>query len=366
MCTVPMTQAHGSPAKTAPKVTSASTSPAAPSTPGGGTDQTATGGNTPLNNEPTAHSAGPEITTHCEISLLCLTTLGDCLVLTAPELRRQLHSAAVRREDINGISSLCFSSHGEALYMMSSSEVQRISLSGTKIVTPTGMIDVEDWSAPVGGDADQEEEEEEDGADRDDANRPEDTASEREIVGSAGKKWSAIPDKSPRAGARVLTNGTSGSTTTEEIVGWLSLLSTHTSQSSSTSKNSEVISLNSSNFNDLKGIGDTTEKSLNSAIIKSIITTVKHSSNVSNGEAKEQSKTTTTTSTTTSSTNITDESVPPPTSNHGTTTADYRAAEGEPILIPLHAEKYVADLLYRRQSGRRYFFPPRDVMEIYE
>uniref|UniRef100_A0A2M3Z2P4 Lethal(2) giant larvae protein n=1 Tax=Anopheles braziliensis TaxID=58242 RepID=A0A2M3Z2P4_9DIPT len=354
MCTVPATQAHGSPAKTAPKVTSAPTSPAAP---GGGTDQTATGGDT-LNNEPTANSGGPDITTHCEISLLCLTNLGDCLVLTVPELRRQLNSAAVRREDINGISSLCFTSHGEALYMMSSSEVQRISLSATKIVTPTGMIDVEDWSAPVDGEPEQEEEE--DGADRDDANRPEDTASEREIVGSARKETSAIPDKSPRAGARVLTNGTSEprlsngvggsdeaspnkanetitssigditidsvrdhlnsttttlcSTTTEEIVGRLSVLSTHTSQSSSTAKNSEVINLNSSTFNDLKGIGDTTEKSSNSAIIKSIITTVKHSSNVSNGDTKEQSNktTTTTTSTTTSSTNGTDDSIPPP------------------------------------------------------
>ncbi|XP_050086824.1 lethal(2) giant larvae protein-like [Anopheles aquasalis] len=194
MCTIPVTQAHGSPAKTAPKVTSAPTSPAAPSAPGGGTDQTATGGDTPLNNEPTVNSAGPEITTHCEISLLCLTNLGDCLVLTVPELRRQLHSAAVRRKEINGISSLCFTSHGEALYMMSSSEVQRISLSATKIVTPTGMIDVEDWSAPVGGDLDQEEEEEDD---RDDANRP----------------------------CIILT-------------GRLSVLSTHTSQSSSTAKNS--------------------------------------------------------------------------------------------------------------------------------
>lgn len=92
--------------------------------------------------------------------------------------------------------------------MMSSSEVQRISLSATKIVTPTGMIDVEDWSAPVGGEADQEEEDE-DGADRDGANRPEDAASEREIVGSVGKETSTIPDKSPRANARVLTNGTS-------------------------------------------------------------------------------------------------------------------------------------------------------------
>jgi lethal(2) giant larvae protein len=45
----------------------------------------------------------------------------------------------------SGISSLCFTNHGEALYMMSSSEVQRITLSGKKIVSPNGAIDLEDW-----------------------------------------------------------------------------------------------------------------------------------------------------------------------------------------------------------------------------
>lgn len=35
-----------------------------------------------------------------EYALLCLTNLGDCLVLSIPELKRQLNAAAVRREDI--------------------------------------------------------------------------------------------------------------------------------------------------------------------------------------------------------------------------------------------------------------------------
>lgn len=35
-----------------------------------------------------------------EYSLLCLTNLGDCLVLSIPEFKRQLNAAAVRREDI--------------------------------------------------------------------------------------------------------------------------------------------------------------------------------------------------------------------------------------------------------------------------
>lgn len=70
---------------------------------------------------------------HEETCLLCLTNLGDCLVLGIPELRRQLNAAAIKREDINGISSLTFTKTGEALYLHSSSELQRISLSVTKV-----------------------------------------------------------------------------------------------------------------------------------------------------------------------------------------------------------------------------------------
>lgn len=37
---------------------------------------------------------------HLECCLLCLTNLGDCLILSVPDLRRQLNAAAVRKEDI--------------------------------------------------------------------------------------------------------------------------------------------------------------------------------------------------------------------------------------------------------------------------
>ncbi|XP_035892222.1 lethal(2) giant larvae protein [Anopheles stephensi] len=360
MCTVPTSSVvHASP----PKATAASkpaTSPQPaeqPSSPDSNTSTTAI-------NENNTSNVGSDVTTHYEISLLCLTNLGDCLVLTVPELRRQLNSAAVRREDINGISSLCFTSHGEALYMMSSSEVQRISLSATKIVAPNGMIEVEDWSTPI-----------ENAATNEDDNDPEqdvdkqEVSSEREVDNSASGSVAAAKSEQSVAGDKVtgsataLTNGTSNprlsngvaangdesaspnkanetitssigditidsvrdhlnattttlcSTTTEEIVGRLSVLSTHTSQSSSTAKNSEVLSLNSSNITNLKGIGDTTEKTSNSAIIKSIITTVRHGTNVTNGEAKEsnnRTSSTTTTSTTTSTSVNGNESVPPP------------------------------------------------------
>lgn len=44
--------------------------------------------------------------THTEVGLLCLTNLGDCLVLSIPELKRQINAAAVRREDIKYVHLL--------------------------------------------------------------------------------------------------------------------------------------------------------------------------------------------------------------------------------------------------------------------
>ncbi|XP_030384234.1 protein lethal(2) giant larvae isoform X2 [Scaptodrosophila lebanonensis] len=78
-----------------------------------------------------------------EMALICLTNMGDIMVLSVPELKRQLNVAAVRREDINGISSLCFTNAGEALYMMSSSELQRLALATSKVVQPMGGVEVE-------------------------------------------------------------------------------------------------------------------------------------------------------------------------------------------------------------------------------
>lgn len=87
---------------------------------------------------------------HREWCLLCLTNLGDCLVLS-PELRRQLNAAAVKKEDINGISSLCFSKRGEALYLHSSSELQRITLSATKVTIAQCHVILSPWAAALRG-----------------------------------------------------------------------------------------------------------------------------------------------------------------------------------------------------------------------
>ncbi|XP_066592314.1 lethal(2) giant larvae protein homolog 1 isoform X2 [Prorops nasuta] len=86
---------------------------------------------------------------HEETCLLCLTNLGDVLVLSIPELRRQLNAAAIKREDINGISSLTFTKAGEALYLHSSSELQRISLSATKVTKAHCALNLPPNARPI-------------------------------------------------------------------------------------------------------------------------------------------------------------------------------------------------------------------------
>lgn len=79
---------------------------------------------------------------HSETCLLCLTNLGDTIVLSLPELRRQINAAVIRREDINGISSLTFTKYGEALYLHSSSELQRVTVSATCFTLPACHLEL--------------------------------------------------------------------------------------------------------------------------------------------------------------------------------------------------------------------------------
>ncbi|XP_037094140.1 lethal(2) giant larvae protein homolog 1-like [Pollicipes pollicipes] len=73
---------------------------------------------------------------YTEWCLMCMTNQGDLNVFTLPELRRQMHEDSVRREDIQGITSLVFTEHGEALYLASSSLYQRLALSSGVPVRP--------------------------------------------------------------------------------------------------------------------------------------------------------------------------------------------------------------------------------------
>lgn len=276
------------------------------------------------NSEGDHSTAAPVL--HTELGLLCLTNLGDCLVLSLPELKRQLNVAAIRREDINAISSLCFTSSGEALYMLSSSEIQRITLSATKLISPEGLIELDQEVVKSVFDEDDEEEEEE---------------GEDEAVG--GAPLPAIPEvkrvieekttfrtiKIPADGSGIennhhrqsgdggLTNGydtspnkanetitssigditidsvrdhlnstttTLCSTTTEEIVGRISVLSTQTNETKTIANVKDLSALTSRNINDLSDIGNTTESNSSSVVIRSVITSVNSGSTNSEPE----------------------------------------------------------------------------------
>lgn len=310
MCTLPASHLQASPSKAGSRTPAPAATESAPAS--GSPSAEA------LNASNAEPATAPEVPKHYEISLLCLTNLGDCLVLSVPELKRQLNAAAVRREDINGISSLCFTNHGEALYMMSSSEVQRITLSTSKIVSPTGYIELEDWS--------HEQDETELAVEADEAaatpeveeptaEKPIDVATPLSVVvtaingtGFAGGDGltngvGSGDDASPNKAANETITSSIGditidsvrdhlnsttttlcSTTTEEIVGRLSVLSTHSNNVASSAKATDITTLNSSNIKDLKHIGDSTETASNSVIIKSVITTVKHGTSHVNGE----------------------------------------------------------------------------------
>nr|CAG4646018.1 EOG090X00I4 [Macrothrix elegans] len=66
---------------------------------------------------------------YVENSLTCLCNQGDFHILSLPELRRQMDAQSIKKEDIHATSTAVFTRQGEAFYMLSSSEIQRISLS---------------------------------------------------------------------------------------------------------------------------------------------------------------------------------------------------------------------------------------------
>ncbi|XP_046447749.1 lethal(2) giant larvae protein homolog 1-like isoform X2 [Daphnia pulex] len=64
-----------------------------------------------------------------ENCLVCLSNQGDFHILSLPELRRQMNAQAIRKEDIHATSTVVLTNQGEAFYMLSSSELQRVALS---------------------------------------------------------------------------------------------------------------------------------------------------------------------------------------------------------------------------------------------
>ncbi|KMY87196.1 lethal(2) giant larvae protein isoform X2 [Drosophila simulans] len=249
-----------------------------------------------------------------ETALICLTNMGDIMVLSVPELKRQLNAAAVRREDINGVSSLCFTNSGEALYMMSSSELQRIALATSTVVQPTGIVQVEplENEESVLEENDPENNKETYACDEvvntlevkdppgiSTCTRPAEENVDRNSVQQVNGVY--ISNSPNQANETIsssigditvdsvrdhlnMTTTTLCSINTEETIGRLSVLSTQTNKATTTVNMSEIPNINISNLEDLESKRNTTETSTSSVVIKSIITNISHEK--TNGDSK--------------------------------------------------------------------------------
>merc|ERR1740131_930263 len=76
---------------------------------------------------------GTENSNLIENCIVFLTNLGEISILVFPELRRQVTTSAIKKEDVVGISSLALSTTGDGVYMSSSSEIQVLTVAAKRI-----------------------------------------------------------------------------------------------------------------------------------------------------------------------------------------------------------------------------------------
>ncbi|XP_078692853.1 lethal(2) giant larvae protein homolog 1-like isoform X2 [Branchiostoma floridae x Branchiostoma belcheri] len=86
---------------------------------------------------------------HLEQHLSLVTNVGDFLVFSIPQLRRQVQHSCMRKEDINGITSTIFTRDGEAFFLLSPSELQRCTLSARVAVEPLCMLELPEGARPA-------------------------------------------------------------------------------------------------------------------------------------------------------------------------------------------------------------------------
>lgn len=67
-----------------------------------------------------------------ENCIVFLTNLGEISILVFPELRRQVTTSAIKKEDVVGISSMALSDSGDGVYMSSSSELQVLTVAAKR------------------------------------------------------------------------------------------------------------------------------------------------------------------------------------------------------------------------------------------
>ena len=80
---------------------------------------------------------------YAENCFTCLTNQGDLAVHSLPDLRRQVQNECMKKEDVIAISTLVFTPKGEAFYMASSSELQRVSVAAAHCTRAKGTVQVE-------------------------------------------------------------------------------------------------------------------------------------------------------------------------------------------------------------------------------
>lgn len=84
-----------------------------------------------------------------ENCLICLTNQGSLSIYSIPELRRQLIQQCLRKEDINGISSLVLARNGQGFFLHSPCEFERFSLSAKSITRAECSIELPEGARPV-------------------------------------------------------------------------------------------------------------------------------------------------------------------------------------------------------------------------
>lgn len=85
---------------------------------------------------------------YSEDCLTCLTNQGEIGIFTVPDLRRQQIHNCLKREDINGISSVVFTKTGQGFYLHSPCEFQRYTLSAKDMLEVKCKIDLPEGSRP--------------------------------------------------------------------------------------------------------------------------------------------------------------------------------------------------------------------------
>ena len=80
---------------------------------------------------------------YAENCFTCLTNQGELAVHSLPDLRRQVQNECIKKEDVIAVSTLVFTPKGEAFYMASSSELQRVSLAAAHCTRAKGTVQVE-------------------------------------------------------------------------------------------------------------------------------------------------------------------------------------------------------------------------------